>query len=86
MKFEMCDNWYHGLNAKFKCSAAHNYVLCAALQEAVCDDEEQTGLHWYCKRCNRACVELHKSKTLISKEQGFWKKRMVKVENVLVEM
>ena len=37
-------------------------------------------------RCNRACVKLHKSKTLISEEQGILEKRMVKVENVVVEM
>ena len=42
---------------------------------------------WYCKISNRACVKLHKSITLISKEQGILgEKTLAKVENVIVEV
>ena len=68
VKCEMCDNWYH---SKWQGVSKALYI---ALQEVVSEEEEQSGLHWYRKRCNRACVKLHKSITLISKEQGILKK------------
>lgn len=80
VKCEMCDNWYHS-----KCQGVSK-ALYAALQEEASDEEEQSGLHWYCKRCNRACVKLHKGITIISKEQEILEKRMVKVEKVIDEM
>jgi len=80
VKCEMCDNWYH-----CKCQGVSK-ALYAALQEAVSDEEDTCGLHWYCRRCNKACVKLHRSITLISKEQGLLDKRVVKVENVIEEM
>ena len=59
----MWDNWYHS-----KCQGVSE-ALYAASQEVVSEEEEeQSGLHWYRKRCNRACVKLHKSITLISKD------------------
>ena len=71
VKCEMSDNWNHS-----KCQGVGiPKALYAALQEAVSDYEEQFGLHWYCKRCNIACVKLHKSIKLISKEQGVLEKK-----------
>ena len=71
VKCEMCDNWYHS-----KCQGVSKALyIYAALQEAVSDEEEQSGLHWYCKRCNRDCVKLLKSITLILKEQGILGKK-----------
>ena len=80
VKCEMCENWYHT-----KCQGVSK-ALYAALQEVGSDEEEHSGLHWYCKMCNRACVKLHKGITLISKEQEMLERRMVKVETVVVEM
>ncbi len=40
VKCEMCDNRYHS-----KCQGVSK-ALHAALQEAVSDEEEQSGLHW----------------------------------------
>ena len=80
VKCEMCENWYHT-----KCQGVSK-ALYTALQEVGSDKEEQSGLHWYGKRCNKACVKLHKGMTLISKEQEMLERRMVKVENVVVEM
>ena len=62
VKYEMCNNWYH---SKWQEVSKALYV---ASQEVVSEEEEQSGLHWYRKRCNRACVKLHKSITLISKD------------------
>ena len=60
VKCRMCENWYH-----CKCQGVSK-ALYAALQEAVSEEEEESGLHWYCRGCNKVCVKLHRSITLMS--------------------